>query len=206
MARYGGWDDRPEDERERGRYGERWHGEGVRGGWMDEERRLRPREGWRGVREEYREEERPERWRETRRREIDPPWVELGPGGRGREDRRGLMEWEDRGPLERLGARARGEGARPRGPKGWVRSDERIRDEVCERIARSGVDASDLEIEVKDREVTLSGTVRSRPEKWRIEELADDVFGVDEIHNRVRVSREAGAGRAGEDEGRELHH
>jgi hypothetical protein len=37
----------------------------------------------------------------------------------------------------------------PRGPRRWVRSDERILDELCERIVRAGVDASELEVGVE---------------------------------------------------------
>lgn len=123
-----------------------------------------------------------------RRREIDPPWVEPGPAQRARGQSRGLYEWEDSGPLawlgERLGGRRKG-----RGPKGYARSPDRIRDDVCERIARSGIDAGDVEVTVDERDVTLSGTVASRVEKWRLEDLADDVFGVEDVHNRLRVRR-----------------
>ncbi len=142
------------------------------------------------------------------RSEIDPPWVERGPRARGRQDTRGLVEWEDRGPLEWLGERSRarrrreaaegrGEGARgARGPKGYHRSDEAICDEVCERIARSGIDADEVEVKVEGREVTLEGTVPSRLDKWRLEDLADDVFGVEDVHDRLRVRRAGEAERS----------
>jgi hypothetical protein len=64
-----------------------------------------------------------------------------------------------------------------------------VRDEVCERIARSGVNAMDVEVEVENGEVTLSGYAESREDKRRLEDLADDVFGVDEVHNHVRIRR-----------------
>jgi hypothetical protein len=124
------------------------------------------------------------------RPEVDPPWVERGPYARGREDSRGMVEWEDRGPLKWLGDKFREATGRPaRGPKGYKRSDERIHDDVCERIARSGVDADEVEVKVEKCEVTLSGTVHSRAEKWRLEEVADDTFGVEDVHNHLRVSR-----------------
>src|SRR4051812_34845855 len=52
---------------------------------------------------------------------------------------------------------------RGRGPKDFRRSDTRIHDEVCERLTDDHfVDASEITIEVKESEVTLSGTVASR--------------------------------------------
>jgi BON domain len=116
----------------------------------------------------------------------DRPWLEPSPARRQGEDTRGLVEWEDRGPLAWLHDKGRGMTRRTvsRGPKGYTRSDE--------RIARSGVWADDVEVKVENREVTLAGTVSNREEKWWLESLADDVFGVEEVHNRLRVARESG--------------
>jgi BON domain-containing protein len=106
------------------------------------------------------------------------------------EEPRGLIELEDRGPLDWLADKVRRlKSKRPRGPKGYKRSDERIHEDVCERIARSGVDLDDVEVKVENGEVTLTGTVRDRVEKWRLEGLADDVFGVEEVHNYLRILR-----------------
>ena len=99
---------------------------------------------------------------------------------------------EEEGPFERMGDRVR-EGWRKltgRGPKGYKRSDERIREDVSERIARSGVNAEDVEVKVEKGEVTLTGFVDGRDEKRMIEDIADDVFGVDEVNNHLRVRRE----------------
>ncbi len=51
----------------------------------------------------------------------------------------------------------------------------------------SWVDASEIEIDVKDGEVTLSGTVQSRDEKRRAEDVAERVSGVHDVHNQIRV-------------------
>jgi hypothetical protein len=75
------------------------------------------------------------------------------------------------------------------GPKGYRRPDERIRDEVCERIARSGIDARDVEVGVAQGEVTLSGTALTREDKRALEDVADDVFGVGDVHNRLRLAK-----------------
>lgn len=80
-----------------------------------------------------------------------------------------------------------------RGPKGYKRSDERIREDVSDRFAQQDeLDPSDIEISVSDGEVTLSGTVNSRHEKFQAEEIADSVQGVNDVHNRLRVRREQG--------------
>lgn len=92
-------------------------------------------------------------------------------------------------------------GARPpepgpyvgRGPKGYRRSDDRIKEDVCDRLTESGeLDASDIEVTVVGGEVTLEGEAQDRHAKLIAEELADGVAGVVDIHNRIRVRREPG--------------
>jgi hypothetical protein len=78
-----------------------------------------------------------------------------------------------------------------RGPKGYKRSDERVREDVNDRLAQQDhFDPSDIEVSVQGGEVTLTGTVQSRQEKFLAEEIADDVSGVTEVHNQLRVRRE----------------
>jgi BON domain-containing protein len=75
-----------------------------------------------------------------------------------------------------------------RGPKGYKRTDERIREEVCDRLsADDDVDASEIEVQVSGGEVTLEGTVQTRSMKHRAENLADEIAGVSDVHNRLRV-------------------
>ena len=77
-----------------------------------------------------------------------------------------------------------------RGPKGYQRSDERIREDVCDRLADDPhIDASDIEIGVKQGEVTLTGFVRDREDKRHAEDLAERISGVREVHNSLRVNR-----------------
>jgi osmotically-inducible protein OsmY len=86
---------------------------------------------------------------------------------------------------------------RGRGPKGYTRSDERIKEDVNDRLTDDGsLDATDIEVEVNDREVTLSGTVNSRFDKRRAEDLAESVSGVTHVQNNIRV-RESGQYTAG---------
>jgi hypothetical protein len=75
-----------------------------------------------------------------------------------------------------------------KGPKGWKRSDERIKEEVSEALYRDyHVDASEIEVEVKDGVVTLSGTVDSRQAKRSAEECIENLTGVSDVHNRIRI-------------------
>lgn len=81
------------------------------------------------------------------------------------------------------------ENFRGRGPKGYRRSDERVRDEVCEALTEdSFVDATDVTVEVKDGEVTLTGAVPSREQKRRASACAEHVGGVRDVFNQLRVS------------------
>jgi len=75
-----------------------------------------------------------------------------------------------------------------KGPIGYSRSDERLREEVSDRLtADPEVDASRLTVTVKDGEVTLEGTVDERFMKRRAEDIAEDVMGVKQVHNKLRV-------------------
>jgi hypothetical protein len=76
-----------------------------------------------------------------------------------------------------------------RGPKGYTRSDERIREDICEQLMDAWMNAEHVDIRVKDGEVTLVGSVRTRDEKHAIENLAADVLGVKDVHNSLRVLR-----------------
>jgi hypothetical protein len=76
------------------------------------------------------------------------------------------------------------------GPRGYRRSDERIREDVCERFAQHGqLDPSDVEVAVHQGEVLLTGSVATRAQKRLAEDIADRVFGVAEVHNHLRVQR-----------------
>jgi hypothetical protein len=79
------------------------------------------------------------------------------------------------------------DGRQPRPPRGYQRSDERIREEVCDTIVRMGIDAGDVDITVEDGEVRLSGTVDNRRDKRRLEDLAELVPGVKHVTNALRV-------------------
>jgi hypothetical protein len=92
-----------------------------------------------------------------------------------------------------------------RGPKGYTRSDERIREDVCDRLSDDDeVDARDITVTVKSAEVILEGTVADRRTKHRAEDIAESVSGVKEVTNHLRARKgffqELGDKISGDDE------
>lgn len=96
------------------------------------------------------------------------------------------------------GRRRAMEGANDRrgiGPRGYVRSEARIREDVCDFLSDDPlVDATDIEVGVAGTEVTLSGTVETRRERRRAEDCAERVSGVTHVQNNLRVAREQAEG------------
>ena len=84
----------------------------------------------------------------------------------------------------------RGTSYRGRGPKNYQRSDERIREDVCERLSMDhDVDASEIEVTVQDGVVTLDGSINDRHAKRLAEDICESVSGVKDVQNNVRVTR-----------------
>jgi hypothetical protein len=82
---------------------------------------------------------------------------------------------------------------RGRGPRNYQRSDDRIREDVNERLSDDvRVDASEIEVTVQGREVTLTGTVRDRNEKRWAEDIVEAVAGVSHVQNNLRVGQTQG--------------
>jgi hypothetical protein len=76
----------------------------------------------------------------------------------------------------------------PRGPKGYQRSDERLKEDICERLMESyHIDSSEVSVDVKGGKVGLEGSVPTRHMKHAIEDIVDACPGVTEIDNRLRV-------------------
>lgn len=81
-----------------------------------------------------------------------------------------------------------------KGPKGYKRSDERIKEEVHETLTwNNEVDASEIEVEVKEGEVTLTGSVSDRRMKRLAEELIEDISGVNDVVNQLKFKKETTA-------------
>lgn len=131
--------------------------------------------------------------------------VEHGRGGRGWWDRAAdeVLAWfgddeaarrrraESGRARERGDERGEGRGSglyRGRGPKNYRRPDERIREEINDRLTDNDwLDASDVDVSVVSGEATLSGTVDSRYSKRLAEDIAESVTGVSNVQNNLRV-------------------
>lgn len=86
-----------------------------------------------------------------------------------------------------------------RGPRGYKRSDDRIREELNDRLTAHGfIDATDIECSVHNGEVTLSGFVDSPDSKRAAEIVAEGVLGVlHDVHNHLRIRSPENAERVG---------
>ena len=75
-----------------------------------------------------------------------------------------------------------------KGPKNYHRSYEKIKEEVCEALLWDPqVDATDIEVIVKENRVTLKGLVDSRHAKVRAEAVVDSIAGVEDVFNLLRI-------------------
>ncbi len=75
-----------------------------------------------------------------------------------------------------------------RGPKSYRRSDERIKEDINDRLSdQYHLDATDIEVEVSNGEVILTGLVDSRADKRKAEDIAEHVLGVTHLENRLRI-------------------
>jgi hypothetical protein len=109
---------------------------------------------------------------------------------RGPDYSRGSWRSDDRDEHESLGQRIKHwlQGHRGKGPSGYQRSDERIRENVCEALSDDDrVDASNIEVTVKNGEVTLSGLVPDRETKRLAEDCVENLSGVKDVQNNIRV-------------------
>ncbi|MDQ0466595.1 hypothetical protein QO010_004390 [Caulobacter ginsengisoli] len=101
--------------------------------------------------------------------------------------RRGAEGQRNGPPLGSGGRREFGE-HRGKGPKNFRRTDERIMEDLNDRLTEDPyLDAGDIEVACTGGEVTLGGTVASRADKRRAEDIADEVGGVGHVQNNLRV-------------------
>jgi hypothetical protein len=90
----------------------------------------------------------------------------------------------------------RSRGHRGRGPRGYRRSDERIREDICDRLTEDAlIDATDIEVTVTNCEVMLDGTVSDRLSRRRAGDIADGVSGVVVVVNNLRIEQRVRDGR-----------
>ncbi|MGE5288347.1 MAG: BON domain-containing protein [Micromonosporaceae bacterium] len=118
-------------------------------------------------------------------------------GKHGNYDYGAMLEHEDQ-PIEQIPTWQFGMPYNPwtaHGPhsgKGPKRSDARLRDDVARLLHdTSWLDASDVDVQFANGEVTLTGTVATRNDKVLAERLAESVPGVVDIHNQLSINRDA---------------
>jgi hypothetical protein len=172
-------EDPPYDRDEPGRYG---------GGWSG---RFRYPQGTDAARDYYRaardQRDDYQRWsadsdgaewtEEGRGRDEGPSW--------GRRERGGYWRQYDR-PLTQSPYYGRG-------PKDYQRPDDRVREEVCDAMTDDPLlDASEITVTVAHGEVTLTGSVTTRDQKRRAEDVAERISGVKDVTNQLRVAQPGG--------------
>lgn len=75
-----------------------------------------------------------------------------------------------------------------KGPKGYVRSDDTIKDEAHDLLTEHrDIDASDIEIDMANGELTLTGTVPDRQSKRLAEVVVEHISGVSHVFNRLKI-------------------
>lgn len=95
-----------------------------------------------------------------------------------------VASWFDDDNRGRRSAR----GYRGHGPANYTRSDERVLEDACDALTEDwGVDARNIQVTVLSGDVTLDGTVPSREQKRRAEDCVDDLSGVKNVQNNLRV-------------------
>jgi osmotically-inducible protein OsmY len=82
-------------------------------------------------------------------------------------------------------------GHRGKGPRNYVRTDQRVFEDVCEELTRDdAVDASDITVHVERGEVTLEGTIATTRMKELAEEAITELPGVRAVRNLLRAKKE----------------
>ncbi len=83
------------------------------------------------------------------------------------------------------------------GPRNYKRTDARICDDLCDSLTDApDVDASNIEVSVREGVAVLTGNVSMRAMKHRAEDLAEATPGVRDVDNQLRVQgRNAGLER-----------
>lgn len=112
--------------------------------------------------------------------------------GYGQQHRYGDESWQGRQEAGQRGYGAYGGGSTDmrhrEGPKGYSRTDERVREDVCERLCMAHhLEVCDVSVQVKDGRVELQGNVPQRWMKHAIEDVVEKCFGVHDVENRIRT-------------------
>ena len=91
---------------------------------------------------------------------------------------------------------------RGQGPKNYTRSDQRILEDIADRLTEDPfIDATEIEIVVTRGEVGLGGSVDDRQQRRAAEDLVEDISGVKNVQNNLRVR--GGSDQRGGERGRQ---
>ena len=75
-----------------------------------------------------------------------------------------------------------------KGPKSYKRTDDRILEDINDRMCDNPyLDASEIEVTVKDGDVILTGRVEDREAKRLAADIGEEVKGVQNVENRLHV-------------------
>ena len=89
---------------------------------------------------------------------------------------------------------------RGKGPKGYQRSDERIKELVCESLSdHPEIDASEITVSIQGGKLTLEGSVDSRQTKNAVEDIAEQYC--QDVQNNLRVTRQGASQTASSGKG-----
>jgi osmotically-inducible protein OsmY len=112
----------------------------------------------------------------------------------------GMQSFEGRGPKgytrpdDRMAVRSKHADERSRS------ADQRLQEDVCERLTdEAWVDATDIEVTVRNREATLSGTVCDADQQRRAADVAQSTVGITNVTNNLRIAKSQGTDRAPRD-------
>ena len=77
-----------------------------------------------------------------------------------------------------------------RGPRGYKRSDDSIYHDVCDTLTMSpDIDASEIEVSVKDGVVFLNGSVPDRETKKLAELDIENISGISDVQNLLNFGQ-----------------
>lgn len=98
------------------------------------------------------------------------------------------LDFESSVNLGRINERDRDVSHFGKGPKGWRRSDDRIKEEVnLALFVDHVVDASDMEVHVENGVVFLRGNVFNRAMKKAAERSVERLVGVVDVVNELKI-------------------
>jgi hypothetical protein len=82
------------------------------------------------------------------------------------------------------------------GPRNYRRSDDSILEDVCEHLSdHRAIDAREMEVQVHDGRVRLTGQVATSEMRTLAENVAFEVNGVGDVENELQIALGSGDGR-----------